>query len=193
VLHQHHVAWPMPGAGLVDEGGVEVGGDDIADGCAMIVDALAYETSGDGAVKVPPRFKVCECCRNIRFALATYTGADGQKGAVKDWIDLLRYFFRQGLALCKEADPREVARMQREAGERGQGTGDRGQGAGGGRQGTGDRGQATRKEVAGAGGRVSGGRMLDQAPTAAPREVARAGGWVRGGGARAIWRGRGVR
>jgi hypothetical protein len=162
-------------------------GDDIADGCAMIVDALAYETSGDGAVKVPPRFKVCECCRNIRFALATYTGADGQKGAVKDWIDLLRYFFRQGLALCKEADPREVARMQREAGENGK------QATFNIQHPTSNIQAGNRKEVAGAGGRVSGGRMLDQAPTAAPREVARAGGWVRGGGARAIWRGRGVR
>lgn len=154
-------------------------GDDIADGLAMIVSALAYEVDAAGVVTKAPELVVAEECRNVRFALATYTGADGQKGAVKDWIDLLRYFFRQGLALCKEADPAVVARMMA-------GVECRVRSA--------EIGMA--KAVAMAGGRTVGSaergvRIVEMAG----REVARAGGVVgsRNGG-RAMWRGmRGAR
>lgn len=156
-------------------------GDDIADGLAMIVSALAYIQDASGMVMRAPEFVVHDCCRNIRFALATYTGADGQKGAVKDWIDLLRYFFRQGLALCKEADPMVIAR---EFGGRRMEEGKRNEmvGAGG----------MVRSESVRAGVSIregwDGGAMVE-------REVVRAGGVVSGRrGGRAVWRGiRGVR
>lgn len=152
-------------------------GDDIADGLAMIVSALAYEVDAAGVVTKAPELVVAEECRNVRFALATYTGADGQKGAVKDWIDLLRYFFRQGLALCKEADPAVVAKM---CGSGGVGA----YGSGNGRT----VGQSGGGAVAMAGGRMRGNANIEQSTSNSQhRTVGRAGG-------RAMWRGmRGAR
>ena len=75
-------------------------GGAIEEGEGMIQKALA-----DGTLHV------AESCRNVRFALATYTGKDGQKGAVKDWIDMLRWFYKLGLSLCGGVDPLEVGRV----------------------------------------------------------------------------------
>jgi len=44
-----------------------------------------------------PRFRVTESCRNLIYALSTWTGADGEKGATKDPIDCLRYAVKRGL------------------------------------------------------------------------------------------------
>jgi hypothetical protein len=38
-----------------------------------------------------PKLYISENCKNVIYALQTYTAADGKKGATKDFIDLLRY------------------------------------------------------------------------------------------------------
>lgn len=92
-------------------------GNSVEGGTSMIVDALGCPAGArDGGEdeedekEIPTRLRIAKSCRNVRFALATYTGSDGGKGAVKDWIDLLRYFYRMGFALCGGADPLELAR-----------------------------------------------------------------------------------
>ena len=44
-----------------------------------------------------PRFYVCADCENVIFALRTWTGQDGEKGASKDPIDCLRGAAKRGL------------------------------------------------------------------------------------------------
>jgi hypothetical protein len=43
-----------------------------------------------------PRLMVAEHCRNTIFALKTWTGRDGDKGACKDFVDLAKYFILSG-------------------------------------------------------------------------------------------------
>lgn len=43
------------------------------------------------------RLWVAEGCVNLRWALSNWTGADGDKGACKDPIDCLRWYFGSGL------------------------------------------------------------------------------------------------
>jgi hypothetical protein len=38
-----------------------------------------------------PKMFVSSECPNLIYALREWTGKDGNKGACKDWIDLLRY------------------------------------------------------------------------------------------------------
>lgn len=64
-------------------------GDSIEEGVGMVQEAFGSR-----------RLFVAESCRNVVFAFSHWTGADGAKGACKDWIDLARYFFRLGLARC---------------------------------------------------------------------------------------------
>jgi hypothetical protein len=68
-------------------------GDSITDGVNMIVDALDYDDETELDYFNAPKFFVCEDCENAIYALETWTGEDGQKGACKDPIDLIRYFF----------------------------------------------------------------------------------------------------
>lgn len=62
----------------------------ISDGVDLINDRLGYQEGWtnphDG-----PRLFIAEECENTIFALKTWTGQDGQRGATKDWIDLIRY------------------------------------------------------------------------------------------------------
>jgi len=56
----------------------------------------------DDVVKIQSAFEmgtlfVAESCRNLRWALANWTGADGEKGACKDPVDCLRWYFGAGL------------------------------------------------------------------------------------------------
>lgn len=53
------------------------------------------------------RFKVAESCVNTIFALEHITGADGQKGACKDFIDWLRYGILSGICDYTDADASE--------------------------------------------------------------------------------------
>jgi len=77
-------------------------GVDIADGVSAINSALDYEESDDRPEKRflnPPHFFVSEDCENSIYALENWMNADGQSGACKDPIDLIRYFF---MAECED-------------------------------------------------------------------------------------------
>jgi hypothetical protein len=66
-------------------------GDSIDEGVSMINDALSYNPEKPVDARNQPRLYISENCKNTIYALQTYTGADGKKGSVKDWVDLLRY------------------------------------------------------------------------------------------------------
>lgn len=68
-------------------------GDDIDEGADLIVDALDYEADKPLDFFNKPHLHVHEDCVNTAFALAHWTGKDGRKGACKDPVDNLRYFF----------------------------------------------------------------------------------------------------
>lgn len=69
-------------------------GDDIEEGVIDINDALYWDEEQPLSDINRPRLRICANCTNTIFAMRKYTGADGQKGAVKDPIDLLRYYYR---------------------------------------------------------------------------------------------------
>lgn len=71
-------------------------GDDIDEGVIDINNALAWDIEKPYSEINRPKLFICESCTNLIFAMRKYTGADGLKGAVKDPIDLLRYYFRAG-------------------------------------------------------------------------------------------------
>ena len=64
----------------------------IEEGVSMINDLLDYDQDRDVGIDNTPRLFVHEDCKNLRFALSTWTGNDGKHGATKDFIDTLRYF-----------------------------------------------------------------------------------------------------
>ena len=66
-------------------------GDSIDEGVAMINDMLFYNPQKPVDAINQPRLYISENCKNTIYALQTYTGADKKLGAVKDWIDILRY------------------------------------------------------------------------------------------------------
>lgn len=66
-------------------------GDSIDEGVSMINDALSYNPERPVDAINQPRLYISENCKNVIYALQTYTSADGKRGSVKDWIDLLRY------------------------------------------------------------------------------------------------------
>jgi tetratricopeptide (TPR) repeat protein len=61
------------------------------EGIAMINDMLFYNPQKPVDAINQPRLYISENCKNTIYALQTYTGADKKLGAVKDWIDILRY------------------------------------------------------------------------------------------------------
>lgn len=67
-------------------------GDDISEGVQQINDALNYDTDRPVDFFNKPKLLISSECPNTIFALQTWTGKDGNKGACKDPIDLLRYF-----------------------------------------------------------------------------------------------------
>lgn len=66
-------------------------GDDIEDGCQKIIDMLDYNANEKLSFVNKPKMFIARSCLNTIFSLETWTGADGNKGASKDPIDLLRY------------------------------------------------------------------------------------------------------
>lgn len=66
-------------------------GDSIDEGVSMINDALSYNPEKPVDARNQPKLYISENCKNLIYALQTYTAADGKKGAVKDFVDLLRY------------------------------------------------------------------------------------------------------
>jgi uncharacterized protein YuzB (UPF0349 family) len=73
------------------------GGGRVLEGLEMVTDLLDYEPDEDVSVLNCPRLYVCEDCEQLVYALKEYTGVDGEKGALKDVIDPLRYFAKQDL------------------------------------------------------------------------------------------------
>jgi len=69
-------------------------GADIADGVSKINSALDYEEGVNA-----PHFFISADCENSIYALENWMNADGQNGACKDPIDLIRYFF---MAECED-------------------------------------------------------------------------------------------
>lgn len=68
-------------------------GSDETTGITQIDTALAYDVDEDMSFFNRPRLIISEDCHNLIYALENYTGVDGQKGACRDPIDLLRYHF----------------------------------------------------------------------------------------------------
>jgi hypothetical protein len=72
--------------------------ESIDGGVDMINDALFYDPEKPVDFFNRPRLYISEACQSLIFALSTWTGEDGQKGATKDPIDCLRFLF---LANCE--------------------------------------------------------------------------------------------
>lgn len=72
-------------------------GDDIGEGVISIQNALDYDEAQPISFFNKPKLLISSECHNLIFAMQTWTGQDGQKGACKDPIDCLRYFLRRGL------------------------------------------------------------------------------------------------
>jgi hypothetical protein len=66
-------------------------GDDVNEGIRLIEDLLYYDQSKPVDFFNKPKLFVAESCVNTIFAMQTWTGADGQKGATTDPIACLRY------------------------------------------------------------------------------------------------------
>ncbi|MDD8011876.1 MAG: hypothetical protein PHX05_00160 [Acidobacteriota bacterium] len=79
-------------------------GKEICEGESAINTALDYETDDAGNLSNAPSLYISAACPNMIYALENWTGADGEKGACKDPIDLLRYFF---MSECED-DGREA-------------------------------------------------------------------------------------
>jgi len=100
-------------------------GADITDGVSKINSALDYEeedqrsevgaTEGEraevgategqlGRFKNPPHYFISEDCENSIYAVESWMNVDGQEGAVKDPVDLMRYFFT---AECEDVGPND--------------------------------------------------------------------------------------
>ena len=63
----------------------------IDEGITLVNAALAWDENKKVEFTNRPRMYVSENCQNIIWALRNWTGADGQKGACKDFVDLVRY------------------------------------------------------------------------------------------------------
>ena len=65
--------------------------DSIREGCKLIDSLLAYDVDKPMDFLNRPHMFFSSDCQNIIFAMRNYTGADGKTGAVKDFVDLVRY------------------------------------------------------------------------------------------------------
>ncbi len=73
-------------------------------GVQEITDALSYDVTLPIDFYNRPKLYIHESCINAIFALLTWTGEDGQSGACKDFIDLIRYYF---MSDCRFVDPKK--------------------------------------------------------------------------------------
>jgi phage terminase large subunit-like protein len=67
-------------------------GGPISEGIQKINDLLNYDPEKPVDFFNSPRLLISSDCPNLIFALSTWTGKDGEKGATKDPIDCLHYF-----------------------------------------------------------------------------------------------------
>lgn len=74
---------------------VPASGVSINEGVTMISDVIHWKPHADDGEDPSnaPRFYVHESCKNMMFALSTWTGADGKLGATKDFVDCARMYF----------------------------------------------------------------------------------------------------
>lgn len=68
-------------------------GDDISEGVQEINDALNYDKEKPVDFFNKPKLLISRDCPNTIFSFQTWTGRDGNKGATKDPVDTVRYFF----------------------------------------------------------------------------------------------------
>lgn len=61
------------------------------DGIALINEALRYDKDRPVSYLNSPKVYLAESCKNMAYCLSAYLNVDGEKGASKDFIDLLRY------------------------------------------------------------------------------------------------------
>lgn len=73
----------------------------IGDGCVMIADALAFNPEKPVDFFNRPKLYISDECKNLIFAMETWTGRDGTTGACKDPVDCLRYYFLKGCAFVE--------------------------------------------------------------------------------------------
>ena len=66
-------------------------GLNIDEGVTLINSELDFDPGLPISALNTPKLFIHERCYNHRFALTTWTGADGKHGACKDFIDILRY------------------------------------------------------------------------------------------------------
>jgi hypothetical protein len=73
------------------------GNESIRAGVSMINDALYWDPEKPLSFWNRPKLYICEDCTNLIYAMETWTGLDGLKGASKDPIDCLRMAFLKHL------------------------------------------------------------------------------------------------
>jgi len=78
----------------------------ISEGVQMINAALYYDAEKPVVTAINcPRLFVSSRCENTIFALQTWTGRDGGKGATKDPVDCLRYFYLKACSHIAQRAP----------------------------------------------------------------------------------------
>lgn len=81
------------------EGFQPASGQQIGVGLNMLRDRIAVG-----------KYRICDCCTNTIFAYENFTGADGQKGACKDFLDCDRYVILSGICDTSADDATVVGR-----------------------------------------------------------------------------------
>jgi hypothetical protein len=107
------MAGPVTLASEFEEIGMEFSmapGTGVQEGLQQVVTALDYQEHERTGFLNSPKLKFSDACENMIFAMETYMGMDGEKGACKDMIDLVRYLFRYG---CQYQGPHARRRMDR--------------------------------------------------------------------------------
>lgn len=79
---------------LYFDAAVAAGHGQVNEGITLINDALDYNEKATVDFFNKPKLFVSAECPNLIYALRTWTGADGQKGATRDPIEVLRWFFQ---------------------------------------------------------------------------------------------------
>ena len=74
---------------------VPASGVTINEGVTMISDVIHWKPHAENPDDPTsmPRFFLDESCKNMAFALTSWTGADGKHGATKDFVDVARMYF----------------------------------------------------------------------------------------------------